>query len=82
MAARLNRLYESWEENSEIGFVMMKGGERAFCAGTDVVTLYRLLNEGKSEECKTYFENLYKFVYVLGTYLKPHVSSFLSAFLI
>ncbi|XP_073136047.1 small ribosomal subunit protein mS47 [Henckelia pumila] len=74
MAARLNRLYESWEENSEIGFVMMKGGQRAFCSGTDVVALYRLLNEGKTEECKTYFENLYKFVYVLGTYLKPHVA--------
>ncbi|XP_073301682.1 small ribosomal subunit protein mS47 [Primulina huaijiensis] len=74
MAARLNRLYESWEENSDIGFVMMKGGQKAFCSGTDVVTLYRLLNEGKTEECKAYFENLYKFVYVLGTYLKPHVA--------
>ncbi|KZV28327.1 3-hydroxyisobutyryl-CoA hydrolase-like protein 2, mitochondrial-like [Dorcoceras hygrometricum] len=74
MAARLNRLYESWEENSDIGFVIMKGGQRAFCSGTDVVTLYWLLDEGKMEECKAYFENLYKFVYVLGTYLKPHVA--------
>ncbi|KAG8381906.1 hypothetical protein BUALT_Bualt05G0021500 [Buddleja alternifolia] len=75
MAARLNRLYESWEENSDIGFVMMKGGsDRAFCSGTDVVALYRLLNEGKTEECKAFFESLYKFVYVLGTYLKPHVA--------
>lgn len=31
---------------------------------------------GKTEECKAFFETLYKFVYVLGTYLKPHVSSF------
>ncbi|KAK4380966.1 3-hydroxyisobutyryl-CoA hydrolase-like protein 2, mitochondrial [Sesamum angolense] len=47
MAARLYRLYESWEENSDIGFVMMKGGsDRAFCSGTDVVALYQLLNEG------------------------------------
>ncbi|KAL7150676.1 hypothetical protein ABFS83_05G130300 [Erythranthe nasuta] len=75
MAARLNRLYESWEENSDIGFVMMKGGSQgAFCSGTDVVALYRLLNEGKTEECKAFFESLYKFVYVLGTYLKPHVA--------
>ncbi|KAI3454011.1 hypothetical protein Pfo_010674 [Paulownia fortunei] len=75
MAARLNRLYESWEENSDIGFVMMKGGShRPFCSGTDVVALHRLLNEGKTEECKAFFESLYKFVYVLGTYLKPHVA--------
>ncbi|CAA0838332.1 3-hydroxyisobutyryl-CoA hydrolase-like protein 2-mitochondrial [Striga hermonthica] len=75
MAARLNRLYESWEENSTIGFVMMKGGgERPFCSGTDVVALYRLFNEGKTEECKALFQSLYKFVYVMGTYLKPHLA--------
>ncbi|KAK6129772.1 hypothetical protein DH2020_036479 [Rehmannia glutinosa] len=75
MAARLNRLYESWEENSDIGFVMMKGGgQRPFCSGTDVIALYQLLNEGKTEECKAFFQSLYKFVYVLGTYLKPHVA--------
>ncbi|OIT19936.1 PREDICTED: 3-hydroxyisobutyryl-CoA hydrolase-like protein 2, mitochondrial [Nicotiana attenuata] len=74
MAARLSRLYESWEENSDIGFVMMKGNGRAFCSGADVVTLYELINEGKVEECKKFFETLYKFVYLLGTYLKPNVA--------
>lgn len=28
---------------------------------------------GKVEECKSLFETLYKFVYLQGTYLKPHV---------
>lgn len=74
MAGRLNRLYESWEENSDIGFVMMKGNGRAFCSGADVVTLYELINEGKVEECKKFFQTLYKFVYLLGTYLKPNVA--------
>ncbi|XP_077234381.1 small ribosomal subunit protein mS47-like [Tasmannia lanceolata] len=74
MGARLKKLYESWEENPDIGFVVMKGSGRAFCAGGDVVTLYRLLNEGKVEECKDFFRTLYKFIYVLGTYLKPHVA--------
>ncbi|XP_016484025.1 small ribosomal subunit protein mS47 isoform X1 [Nicotiana tabacum] len=74
MAARLSRLYESWEENSDIGFVMMKGNGRAFSSGADVVTLYELINEGKIEECKKFFETLYKFVYLLGTYLKPNVA--------
>ncbi|CAK9185260.1 unnamed protein product [Ilex paraguariensis] len=46
MAARLKRLYESWEENPDIGFVIMKGSGKAFCSGGDVVTLYQLLNEG------------------------------------
>ncbi|TMW93149.1 hypothetical protein EJD97_012122 [Solanum chilense] len=74
MAGRLSRLYESWEENSDIGFVMMKSNGRAFCSGADVVTLYELINEGKVEECKKFFQTLYKFVYLLGTYLKPNVA--------
>ncbi|GMQ02825.1 hypothetical protein CsSME_00048879 [Camellia sinensis var. sinensis] len=74
MAGRLKRLYESWEENPDIGSVIMKGNGRAFCSGADVVTLYQLLNEGKVEECKFFFQTLYKFVYLLGTYLKPHVA--------
>ncbi|KAF3446195.1 hypothetical protein FNV43_RR11374 [Rhamnella rubrinervis] len=74
MAARMMRLYESWEENSDIGFILMKGNGRAFCSGGDVVSLYHLLNEGNVEECKKFFETLYKFVYLQGTYLKPHVA--------
>ncbi|KAK3210915.1 hypothetical protein Dsin_015621 [Dipteronia sinensis] len=74
MVARLNRLYESWEENPDIGFVMMKGSGRAFCSGADVVSLYQSLNEGKVEDCKSFFDSLYKFVYLQGTYLKPHVA--------
>ncbi|KAG6510620.1 hypothetical protein ZIOFF_028645 [Zingiber officinale] len=74
MATRLKKLYESWEDNPDIGFVIMKGSGRAFCAGGDVVTLYHLINEGKVEDCKDFFRNLYMFIYILGTYLKPHVA--------
>ncbi|KAK3037678.1 hypothetical protein RJ639_030622 [Escallonia herrerae] len=50
----------------------MKGSGRAFCSGGDVITIYQVLSEGKVEECKTFYQTLYKFVYLLGTYLKPH----------
>ncbi|KAE8668536.1 3-hydroxyisobutyryl-CoA hydrolase-like protein 2 [Hibiscus syriacus] len=74
MASRLKKLYESWEENPDIGFVLLKGSGRAFCSGVDAVSLYHSLNEGNVEECKSFFETLYKFVYIQGTYLKPHVA--------
>ncbi|KAG2700337.1 hypothetical protein I3760_07G225800 [Carya illinoinensis] len=74
MAARLKRLYESWEENPDIGFVLMKGRGRAFCSGADVVNLYHLISEGNVEECKKFFETLYKLVYLQATYLKPQVA--------
>ncbi|KAK9947208.1 hypothetical protein M0R45_012640 [Rubus argutus] len=74
MVSRLKRLYESWEDNPDIGFVLMKGSGRAFCSGADAVSIYQLLNQGNVEECRKFFETLYKFVYIQGTYLKPHVA--------
>ncbi|KAK7311045.1 hypothetical protein RJT34_08919 [Clitoria ternatea] len=75
MVSRLKRLYDSWEENSDIGFVLMKGSGRAFCSGADVVRLYHSLNGGgNTEEAEQFFKTLYSFVYLQGTYLKPHVA--------
>ncbi|WCJ34898.1 3-hydroxyisobutyryl-CoA hydrolase-like protein 1 mitochondrial [Euphorbia peplus] len=74
MGARLLKLYKSWEDNPDIGFVMMKGSGRAFCAGGDIVGLYHLINQGRIEEGKEFFRTLYSFIYLLGTYLKPNVA--------
>ncbi|KAI4295222.1 hypothetical protein MLD38_040540 [Melastoma candidum] len=74
MGARLQKLYESWENDPDIGFVMMKGSGRAFCAGGDIVGLYHMMNDGNIEACKEFFGTLYGFMYFVGTYLKPHVA--------
>nr|XP_048334626.1 3-hydroxyisobutyryl-CoA hydrolase-like protein 1, mitochondrial isoform X3 [Ziziphus jujuba var. spinosa]XP_048334627.1 3-hydroxyisobutyryl-CoA hydrolase-like protein 1, mitochondrial isoform X3 [Ziziphus jujuba var. spinosa] len=74
MAARLQKLYKSWEDNPDIGFVAMKGSGRAFCAGGDIVSLYHLINRGNLEDCKQFFRTAYTLVYIIGTYLKPHVA--------
>ncbi|XP_075643044.1 3-hydroxyisobutyryl-CoA hydrolase-like protein 1, mitochondrial isoform X3 [Castanea sativa] len=47
MGARLQKLYTSWENNPDIGFVAMKGSGRAFCAGGDIVSLYHMINAGE-----------------------------------
>ncbi|KAL5794932.1 hypothetical protein ACOSP7_003526 [Xanthoceras sorbifolium] len=74
MGARLNKLYKSWEDDPNIGFVTMKGSGRAFCAGGDVVAIYHMMNQGKLEDCKDFFRTAYSFMYLVGTYLKPHVA--------
>ncbi|XP_031393528.1 3-hydroxyisobutyryl-CoA hydrolase-like protein 1, mitochondrial isoform X2 [Punica granatum] len=74
MGARLQKLYKSWEDDPDVGFVMMKGSGRAFCAGGDIVSLYRLINKGKLDDSRDFFRTLYTFIYFLGTYLKPHVA--------
>ncbi|XP_043812522.1 3-hydroxyisobutyryl-CoA hydrolase-like protein 1, mitochondrial isoform X5 [Manihot esculenta] len=72
MCARLLKLYKSWEDNPDIGFVMMKGSGRAFCAGGDIVSLYHLIKQGKLEDCKEFFRTIYSFIYELGGYLGRH----------
>ncbi|XP_011084400.1 3-hydroxyisobutyryl-CoA hydrolase-like protein 1, mitochondrial isoform X1 [Sesamum indicum] len=77
MLARLLKLYKNWEDDPDIGFVMMKGGGRAFSAGGDVVSLYNLIKKGSLgnlEECRQFFQTIYSFIYLLGTYLKPNVA--------
>ncbi|XVF51765.1 hypothetical protein PTKIN_Ptkin04bG0210900 [Pterospermum kingtungense] len=74
MGILLNKLYESWERDPTVDFVVIKGNGRAFCSGGDVVKLYQLQNEGRVEECKECFRTLYSFMYHLATYLKPNVA--------
>ncbi|KAM7512143.1 hypothetical protein LguiB_011018 [Lonicera macranthoides] len=74
MGARLQKLYKAWEDNPDIGFVAMKGSGRAFCAGGDIVALYRFINKGDIDSCKDFFRTTYGFIYLLGTYLKPNVA--------
>ncbi|KAJ0247402.1 3-hydroxyisobutyryl-CoA hydrolase-like protein 2 [Hirschfeldia incana] len=74
MVGRLKRLYESWEENPAISFVLMKGSGKTFCSGADVLPLYHSISEGNTEQCKHFFGELYNFVYLQGTYLKPNIA--------
>lgn len=93
------KLYNSWEENPDVGFVVMKveygsfrdiiwkqsfsfsalfihtlitvldllkGSGRAFCAGGDVVTLYRLLSEGLIMETLLHLELVLKNALILS----------------
>lgn len=74
MCVRLRKLYRSWEDNPDIGFVALKGGGRAFCAGGDILSIYKFLKQGNLEDCKELFRDVYKTVYLVGTLLKPHVA--------
>ncbi|KAJ9556619.1 hypothetical protein OSB04_011233 [Centaurea solstitialis] len=74
MGKRLHKLYRSWEDNPDIGFVVMKGSGRSFCAGGDIVSLHDMATKGSIEGCKEFFWTLYNFMYHVGTYLKPHVA--------
>ncbi|TMW97664.1 hypothetical protein EJD97_005173 [Solanum chilense] len=74
VASRLMKLYKNWEDDPDIGFVVLKGNDRAFSAGGDIVSLYNLLKQGNFQDCKEFCWTIYSLIYVVGTYLKPHVA--------
>lgn len=63
----------TWQSDSKIACVLLRGsGDRAFCAGGDVVQLRKssLARDGKAE---IFFEQEYRLDYLIHTYGKPIV---------
>jgi enoyl-CoA hydratase/carnithine racemase len=66
-----------WRQNDEIALVLLQGrGEKAFCAGGDIVHMYNAMKESKDEystEIEEYFTKEYKLDYLIHTFNKPFV---------
>ncbi|OIT40083.1 PREDICTED: 3-hydroxyisobutyryl-CoA hydrolase-like protein 1, mitochondrial [Nicotiana attenuata] len=71
---RLLKLYKNWEDDPDIGFLVLKGSGKAFSAGGDIVTIYNLLKQGNLQDCKDFCWTINNLVYLVGTLLKPHVA--------
>nr|XP_043630566.1 3-hydroxyisobutyryl-CoA hydrolase-like protein 1, mitochondrial [Erigeron canadensis] len=74
MIKRLHTLYESWEDDPNVGFVVMKGNGDAFCAGGDILAMRNMIIKGDVEGSKEIFWKAYNLIYLLHTYLKPNVA--------
>lgn len=72
--SRLLQLYRSWGDDPAVGFLILKGKGRAFCAGGDVINTYNMIQKGNIDECKELYQKIYSLAYVIGTYSKPQVA--------
>ncbi|CAM4165608.1 enoyl-CoA hydratase/isomerase family protein [Pseudoalteromonas byunsanensis] len=64
---------EAWSKDEKVAMVVLKGeGEKAFCAGGDVVSLYKAMaaNDG-NDYLQTFFAEEYRLDYQIHTYEKP-----------
>ena len=80
MIDQLLAKFESWASNAQIAAVWLEGtGDKAFCAGGDIVALYRSMTEytGGTDPAKenpyaeNFFTTEYKLDYLIHTYPKP-----------
>lgn len=63
---------ESWAEDPQVAAVWLEGtGDKAFCAGGDVLALYRAMTEGKPADADPFFSEEYRLDYRIHTYPKP-----------
>ncbi|MFC3031288.1 enoyl-CoA hydratase/isomerase family protein [Pseudoalteromonas fenneropenaei] len=62
-----------WANDDNIAMVVLKGaGEKAFCAGGDVVSLYKAMHSGDPENyIETFFSEEYRLDYQIHCYEKP-----------
>lgn len=70
---------DQWAADDSIGAVWLEGeGEKALCAGGDIVALYRDMTEPRSgsrsaSEGETFFTDEYELDYLIHTYPKPFI---------
>ncbi|TGN39214.1 enoyl-CoA hydratase/isomerase family protein [Marinobacter confluentis] len=79
MIHRLQPQLEQWAQDDRIAAVWLEGsGDKAFCAGGDIVALYRSMTEsvkagGVKSEGEQFFEDEYRLDYLIHTFPKPIV---------
>ncbi len=74
MCVAIRRRLDVWKEDERIAAVLIEGaGERAFCAGGDVVRVARSAREG-SDEWFRFFRDEYRMNSAIGHFPKPYVA--------
>ena len=75
MIDRLTERLAAWSSDPEVaGVILDANSDKAFCAGGDVVALYRSMRDAHGAvpaEAATFFEHEYRLDHLLHTYPKP-----------
>ena len=74
MCLAIHHQLDAWAGDDAVGLVIICGsGDRAFCAGGDVVAVAKAGQAG-SDEWEGFFGDEYRMNYVIATYPKPYVA--------
>ncbi len=75
MVDLIQQQLDAWKDDDRIVAVVMDSvGEKAFCAGGDIVSLYHELNVGNTETLPlAFFGREYRLDYTIHTYPKPMI---------
>jgi enoyl-CoA hydratase/carnithine racemase len=72
MIRAMHTALRDWADDPSVVAVLLQGaGEKAFCAGGDVVSLRSAILEGRFEQCEAFFGEEYALDLAIHTYEKP-----------
>jgi len=75
MVNRISGALASWEQDPRVKLVLIDGaGDRAFCAGGDIMRLYEAGRAGRFEEARCFFQHEYRLNAQIASYPKPYVA--------
>lgn len=75
MVLGIEEALDLWQDDPAVEVVLIDGaGERAFCAGGDVTSLYRAVEAGDLEAPRTFWRDEYRMNARIARYPKPVVS--------
>jgi len=72
MTRAIARALQAWRDDSDVALVLIEGEGRAFCAGGDVVEVWRTLQAG--EDARPFFDAEYRLNSLIGHFPKPCIS--------
>ncbi|MEU3561464.1 enoyl-CoA hydratase/isomerase family protein [Kitasatospora sp. NPDC006786] len=75
MVRRISEALDTWENDEQVGTVVISGaGERAFCAGGDIVAIHRAATGGDPGAVEEFWRDEYRLNARIARYPKPYVA--------
>lgn len=75
MGHAIHAALDDWRDNDAVALVILEAeGDRAFCAGGDIVDLYHAAKAGQYDFGRTFWADEYRMNLAIATYPKPVVS--------
>jgi len=75
MVREMRLALDRWARDSAVTSIVIRGaGERAFCAGGDIQSIYYAGKEGRSEESLTFWREEYELNRLIKRYPKPYLA--------
>lgn len=72
MVSQIERILLEWKYDKDVALICLEGaGEKAFCAGGDIRTLYDRRDQGLEEFASSYFQTEYRMDHMIYHYPKP-----------